>query len=178
MYFIKFFLYVFLLICCHSNTLAHQQKAAVTTISIDQTAQLLQVTHRVYIHDAEHILKQVIMNKKFSRSDLQLDTKAQKALGEYVSQQFALRRHANKTIKLNYLGQEVEGKFLWVYQEIPITETMSDLSIKHDVFRKVWPSQRNLVNVEQQGELRSLEFSGADEWQSVRFEKSMNSTHK
>ena len=75
---------------------------------------------------------------------------------------------AEKDLALQYVGEEIDGQFLWVYQEIPVEEGIAALTIVNVALRDVWPDQSNLVNIERDGEIYSLTFQGNDEILSVQ----------
>ena len=55
-------------------------------------------------------------------------------------------------LSLSYVGEEVDGQFLWVYQEIPAQEGITAFTIENLALRDVWSDQSNLVNIERAGE--------------------------
>ena len=71
-------------------------------------------------------------------------------------------------MNLEYVGEEIEGQFLWVYQEAEQLQDLSALSVVHVALRDIWPDQANLVNVEKDGQIYSLSF--ADSAESLRVE--------
>jgi len=71
-------------------------------------------------------------------------------------------------LNLQYVGEEIEGQFLWVYQEARQLQDVNALSVIHVALRDIWPDQANLVNVEKNGQIYSLSF--ADSAESLRVE--------
>jgi hypothetical protein len=53
---------------------------------------------------------------------------------------------------------------------MPIPVQLNGLSIIHNALRDLWPEQNNLVNIERDGMVQTLNFTGTVEWQSVTFE--------
>ena len=66
-------------------------------------------------------------------------------------------------LDLTLLGSEIDGQFLWVYQEIPQTEKVVAMTIVNLALRDVWADQSNLVNIDRGGRVYSLTFDGSDE---------------
>ena len=71
-------------------------------------------------------------------------------------------------LSLNYVGAEIDGQFLWVYQEAEQLDDVKALSVVNVALRDVWPDQVNLVNVEKEGQILSMSFS--DSIESLRVE--------
>lgn len=153
---------------------AHQQKEAYITLLFNDNSDRLEVSHRFLVHDAEHVFSQLYDTKKLDLSgDLLQDERSQAAFAAYVEAHFQLADKARQTLPLELIGFEVDGKFLWVYQEtaIPATDT---LNVKHTALHDLWPSQINHVNVEMRGEVRSVRLQKRDSqnWRSIALPQS------
>ena len=142
---------------------AHQQKNAVTRVLFNPNTGNIEVMHRFFIHDAEHAASQIFGE----RLTLMESAESRQLFGNYVINRFAIdATFANgdtETLDLTYVGEEVDGQFLWVYQEIPAESDITELAIVNVALRDVWPDQTNLVNIERDGEIYSLTFEGSDD---------------
>lgn len=130
---------------------AHQQKLAITKIVFSERTNNIEISHRFYIHDAEHAVKKMMGTK----ADLINDNKVQSAFADYVVTHFSISFDQSLAVKPKLLGQEVDGKFLWVYQEIPTKKFPRQLTIVADSLMEIWPSQRNIINVQNLGTVKS-----------------------
>ncbi|WP_102796316.1 DUF6702 family protein [Bowmanella denitrificans] len=139
-------------------TVAHQQKAAVTKVLFNARTQHIEVMHRFYLHDAEHAVREIFGKD----ADIISSEQTQRQFAEYVAERFALLRDG-QPLPLDAVGFETEGKFFWVYQETPVPVSLEALSVKHNALRDIWPEQENLVNVEKDDEVKSLNFNGNTE---------------
>ena len=161
---------------------AHQQKTAVTRLLFNANSGNLEVMHRLFLHDAEHAASVVFGEKQ----DLIESADSRALFGSYVVNRFAiaLADEASTPVELRYLGEEIDGQYLWVYQEavgfiedfaeqrtgslvngssVNGEERPSALFLVNSVLRDVWPEQANLVNVERAGRIASITFAqGAD----------------
>jgi len=165
---------VFLLALFTSIASAHQQKEAYITLLFNQSSGNLEVSHRFLIHDAEHIFAEIFDVKALNLTgDLLTDERTQVAFAAYIETHFALANSAKTPLPLNSVGYEVEGKYLWVYQETPIPNTES-LLVKHSALHDLWPSQINHINVNINGQIRSLRLQKRDgtKWHSIALPKS------
>lgn len=149
---------------------AHQQKSAVTRILFNENTGNIEVMHRFFVHDAEHAATQIFGE----RLTLMESAESRQLFSSYVMNRFAIEAtFANgqtRMLSLDYVGEEIDGQFLWVYQELPDTSDIQALSIVHLALRDVWPDQSNLVNIERDGKIYSLTFQGNDEELSIRLD--------
>ncbi len=156
---------LFILITAGAATVpavAHQQKAAITKVLFNPRTGNIEVMHRFYLHDAEHAVRQI-----FGRNaDIISDGESQSIFADYVGERFALK-NGDVELPLSAVGFEIERAFFWVYQETPITVGISDLTIKHNALRDVWPEQTNTVNIEGLGDVKTATFSGPIELKTV-----------
>ena len=158
------------LLCClvPSLTAAHEQKTAVTRILFNDSTGNIEVVHRFFIHDAEHAAGVVFGEAQ----NLMESADSRKLFSNYVMNRFAIAaedfRGETTELNLEYVGEEIEGQFLWVYQEAEQLQDLSALSVVHVALRDIWPDQANLVNVEKDGQIYSLSF--ADSAESLRVE--------
>ncbi len=145
---------------------AHQQQAALTRVLFNGRSGNVEVMHRFLVHDAEHAVRQLLDPE----ADIIASAPAREQFAQYVIERFSLLGLEGNTLPLEYVGQEIDGIFLWVYQEMPIPVQLNGLSIIHNALRDLWPEQNNLVNIERDGMVQTLNFTGTVEWQSVTFE--------
>jgi len=145
---------------------AHQQKAAITKVLFNPRTGNIEVMHRFYMHDAEHAVRQIFGKD----ADIIGSAETQSVFADYVGERFALTSGETE-LPLSPVGFEIERVFFWVYQETPITEGISDLTIKHDALRDVWPQQINTVNIEGLDEIKTATFDGSVELKTIRIKE-------
>jgi len=138
---------------------------AITRVLFNQRTGNVEIMHRFYVHDAEHALSQFVGKQIY----LEEDRDAQKTFAAYVQAHFSLGLGKPEPTDLINVGQEIEGKFIWVYQEFPIPEVVPSLWFRFDALQEYWPGQLNQINVEGLGKVRSIRFELQDEWQSLHF---------
>jgi len=143
----------------YTAALAHTQRTAITTVLFNSRTSNLEVAHRFHLHDAEHAVKQI-----FGKSaDIIGSDETRQKFSAYVAERFhILTDESNTEIPLEFVGYEIVGKFIWVYQETPAPQTTS-LTIAHNALRDLWPDQINTVNVEGAFGVKSALFDGATE---------------
>ena len=143
--------------------MAHQQKEAYTTVFFNDRTGNLEISHRFYIHDAEHALA----NEIKANADLHNDEETQKLFTHYVSENFSIKDSENVLLSLKIVGSEVEGKYFWVYQETPITASMYKFKVSMSALQDVWPEQVNQINFELKKDVRSVRLNKNDGWKTV-----------
>ena len=148
---------------------AHQQKTAVTRILFNSSTGNIEVMHRFFIHDAEHAAGVV-----FGESQNLMESALSRELfSNYVINRFAVAIEdsfgESVDLHLDYVGEEVDGQFIWVYQETQQRQDVAAMSVVNLALRDVWPDQANLVNVEKDGQIHSLSFSDSVESLRVEF---------
>lgn len=146
-----------------STSFAHQQKTAVTRILFNPNTGNIEVMHRFFIHDAEHAASLIFGERQsFLESE-----ESRQLFSNYVINRFAIEATFAdgevQELQLEHVGEEVDGQFLWVYQEVPGSEVITAMTIVNLALRDVWPDQANLVNIERDGEFFSLQFAGGAE---------------
>ena len=147
---------------------AHQQKNAVTRILFNENTGNIEVMHRFFIHDAEHAAGLIFGERQM----LAESRESRELFSSYVINRFSIeasfREGNSEVLGLSYVGEEVDGQFLWVYQEIPAQDDITAFTIVNLTLRDVWSDQSNLVNIERDGRIYSLTFDGSAEVLTVK----------
>lgn len=145
---------------------AHQAKAALTEILFNTRSGNLEVAHRFILHDAEHAAR-LLFDKS---ADVIQSDKARGIFARYVAGNFTLSVNSAPPLDLTLLGAELEGDFLWVYQEAPLPkEKPTSLTLNHTSLTELWSSQMNTVNVSFLGKVHTATFVGLEADKSIIF---------
>ena len=158
-------LYALLFFVACGQAVAHQQKLAITTVLFNPRTENIEIMHRFNLHDAEHAVKALFKKT----ADILDDKETQTRFASYVANRFVLFNAQNDSLPLNLVGFEVEGKHFWVYQETAQPPALQGLQIRHDALRDLWPEQVNTINVEGNGDLKTLTFTDSVELLEVHF---------
>jgi len=153
---IRWFGLTVLLLVTASQVWPHQQKEAITKVLFNPRTNNIEVMHRFLLHDVEHAVK-ALRGGKANILDSQSD---REFFSSYVRQRFSITDQDGRTLSLEPVGHEIEGRFLWVYSEVAMQENLTSLTLRHDALRDIWPEQLNLVNVERNGNVKSATFTG------------------
>lgn len=144
---------------------AHQLKEAVTRVVFNPRTGNIEVMHRFLLHDAEHATREIFGGD----TDILGSAAARDRFESYVHERFSLKDQEGNAIALVPVGNELDGRYLWVYAEAPIPVGLIALTIAHDALRDVWPEQANLVNVERDETVRSATFDQGRREATIRF---------
>jgi len=146
---------------------AHRLKAAITTALFNPRTGNIEVMHRFYSHDAEHVLR-TITGRGIDVLD---DPADRRRFSAYVHERFELTGIGADLEPLSLVGAELDGDFLWVYQRTPVPESgLEGLEARFDAMRDLWPSQVNTLNVERGRRVRTLVFDADDTTPRLRFD--------
>jgi hypothetical protein len=126
--------------------LAHQQKIAISTVSANPRTKRLEVVHQVPVHDAEHALRR----QGQASADLVGSAESREAFARYVARRF------------DYVGSEIRGGSLWVYQEAALPRAKAVLKVNSQILTDVWAKQENRVNLGSGAQVRTLIFHAGD----------------
>ena len=153
------------LLCFGAPLQAHQMKTAITKLLFNDRSGQLEVMHRFYLHDAEHAVKHL----QGKAADIHQQEAARAQFADYVATHFSLTLNG-EPLQLKLLGSELDGRHIWVYQEIALPKAeLNTLSVRHDSLMNIWPAQINVVNLEGRGQVRTLKLSKQEPQQSFHF---------
>lgn len=136
---------------------AHQQKITLTSIAHNERTGMLEVEHRVPLHDAEHAL----VAQGVRAPDIINDLDSRRAVARYVASRFSVM-HKGQAVSLTLLGSEIDGGRLVVYQEAPSPGAGAELRINSQILTDVWARQENRVNLGVGTEVETLIFRDGD----------------
>ena len=140
---------------------AHQQKIVISTIANNPRTGMLEVSHRVPMHDAEHALRDT------PEADIALNQASRDAFAAYVAEHFEVTA-GGEPVRLELLGSEVDGAHLWVYQQAPALSGDSTVTVRSTILTDVWPSQENRVNLGEGTSVETLVFHAGDGFRPAR----------
>jgi hypothetical protein len=121
---------------------AHQQKRAITTIAANARSGKLEIMHQVPVHDAEHALRAQGANTP----DIIGSDASREDFAAYVARRFALVVDG-RPARPSYVGSEIAGGSLWVYQELPLPAPGTPITVNSQILTDMWASQVNRVNI-------------------------------
>lgn len=145
------------------SLLAHQQKEAYTNILLNSRSGMLEISHRFYLHDAEHAL-QIATGEN---ADMVANRASQQRFADYLVSHFSLKI-SHQPAALNMVGFETEGKYFWVYQEMNMLAVPTSLEVKMTALQEVWRSHVNHVNVQHDKRVASARLKAGDDFAEIK----------
>ena len=142
---------------------AHQLKSALTTVELNERTALVEIVHRFWVHDAEHAVEAL----GGVAGDLRGDEALQALFARYVTGHFVLAADDREVLALQEVGVEVEGPYVWVYQELPAEDFARIAWLRFDALQELWGDQINQLNVKRPGGVRSVRARAGDRWLPV-----------
>jgi hypothetical protein len=123
--------------------LAHQQKIAISTIALNPRSGMVEIVHQVPVHDAEHALRA----QGTENPDIIGSPASREAFAAYVTRRFLFQMDG-ENIAPAYVGSEITGGSLWVYQEVPAPAGQTAvLRFNSQILTDQWARQENRVNI-------------------------------
>lgn len=152
-------LLIALLLCAPLVTpaLAHQQKAAISTVSVNPRTDRLELVHQVPVHDAEHALR--VQGAKVP--DIVGSADSREAFARYVARRFILEVGGQVVIPY-HVGSEIVGGSLMVYQDAPAPPPGASVWVNSQILTDVWSRQENRVNIGAGTQVTTFIFTAGD----------------
>ena len=137
--------------------LAHQQKTAISTVSVNPRTDRLELVHQVPVHDAEHALR--VQGAEVP--DIVGSADSREAFARYVTRRFLLQV-AGEAVTPHYVGSEIVGGSLMVYQDAPAPAPGAGVRINSQILTDVWARQENRVNIGSGTQVTTFIFTAGD----------------
>lgn len=137
--------------------LAHQQKITITTVAVNPRTGMIEVVHQVPVHDAEHAL--TVQGVRLP--DIVGSAKSREDFARYVTTRFLLEVEG-EPVALGYVGSEILGGSLMVYQEAPAPNGEARVRVNSQVLTDIWARQENRVNLGSGTRVETFIFSTGD----------------
>lgn len=146
-------------------SLAHQVHAALTKIEYNPRTDNLEIMHRFELHDAEHAVQEIFGGN----ADIMSDAETQRKFAKYVAERFGIYAPDDTPLPMTFVGVELEGKHLWVYQETKKPESLANYQVVHNALRDIWIAQTNVVNIKLDQKINTLTFTDNTEVLKIDF---------
>ncbi len=136
---------------------AHQQKIAISTVALNPRTAMIEVAHQVPVHDAEHAL--TVQGAK--SPDIVGSDASREAFARYAARRFLLIVNG-AIVSPDYVGSEIIGGSLWVYQEAPAPQGELRIRLNSQILTDVWARQENRVNIGSGTQVTTFVFKAGD----------------
>ena len=152
------FLLAFMLLLPQAGPVeAHREKTILTTIELNPRSNMLEVIHQIYAHDVEHAFGNIVQSAGGLES-----IRARALVSLELSKSFRLWDADGEEIPLKLIGAELESEFFYFYQEAAVPAIPTPMRVEDGILRNYWEDMQNSLNVDYDGTISSLIFSGND----------------
>lgn len=127
---------------------AHESPHVLSTVETNPRTGQLEVIHRFGLHDVEHAVRRF----DWGSTDVLANARDRQRFSAYVQDRFSLRIDG-EPVPLALVGQELEGRYLWVYQEAGQPGPAQSVKVINRVLSE--PPRHHLVKVQ----LKNIEGS-------------------
>jgi hypothetical protein len=152
---VKYLLLILLSLGAVTPVTAHTYFFGLTDMRVNVKTQKIEIIHQFTAHDVDNLIAEQ-QQINFSPEHPQYE----KLIQDYFNQHFVLIQK-NKNANLKWVGFEVSGGKIFVYQESINKIILPGLVVKNDLLIDTYPKQVNTVNYQDTGIYGSLTFSQA-----------------
>ncbi len=142
------------LACLFSKpVLAHKLNAAESTIEYNPRTELIEIVHRFYLHDVNHLTQALAKTDKGINSQ---EAKYQ-VFTKYILDNLEIQFGLASSLNVNFVGSEKESKYFYIYQEYrgeSLTEALSSISISINTMKNSWKPKYWLFQIDVSAKLK------------------------
>lgn len=135
------------------SAFAHREPGILTTIEWNNSIERTEIIHRIHTHDAELGVAMVDNLPLLSVGN----TEGMARIALYVENHFSILSEEG-SLDIELVGAELIGDYIFVYQEW-IDPLSTNIFIKNEILREIYPLQINQVNIISEGNIRTLTFT-------------------
>ena len=135
------------------SAFAHREPGILTTIEWNNSIERTEIIHRIHTHDAELGVAMVDNLPLLSVGN----TEGMARIALYVENHFSILSEES-SLDIELVGAELIGDYIFVYQEW-IDPLSTNIFIKNEILREIYPLQINQVNIISEGNIRTLTFT-------------------
>ncbi len=132
-----FLLLPFAFVCAN----AHTYHSSLSRMDYNDKEKNIEISIQLFIHDVLPMLERRL--KK--RVDIEKTPEADAELFKYLSENFVFQNKKGEAQKLKWVGREFENDVVYVFVEIPFTESFEGARLKNTIFFESFAQQTNLV---------------------------------
>ena len=145
---------------------AHEFHASVTQMQYNVKERTFEISIRVFTDDLEKALSQEA-NRKIHLDEVKAENNP--IIEKYVRSHFAYINAQKQPKPVTYVGHEVEADANWIYLEMPYAEPFRGGMLKQNILMEFFDDQVNMVNIQYQGQKKTVVFRKNQTVQDVSF---------
>ncbi len=146
---------------------SHTYHISLTRMDYNEKDKLIEITIQLFSHDLQPLLE-----KRLKKSvDLERTPEVDSEILKYLGGTFVFQNSKGETQKLNWVGKEFDQDTVYVYVEIPFTETLEGTKLQNTIFFESFAEQSNIVNARFDGKKVDLLYVPGDKFKELKSEK-------
>ena len=122
----------------------HAFHTSITEMRYNPKGKTVEISLRVFSDDLEKALSANHQNQKFV---FEINDKNDPFVEQYIRKHFIITNPKNQRRNYQYIGKEKEGEAIWIYLEMPLTDSLKGSKIQNDVLMEFFDDQTNIVNI-------------------------------
>lgn len=134
----------------------HPFYVTVTEIEYSSKNKELGISFKTFPDDLEETIR-MYSGKKIDLS-IKNNPQINQLISTYLQQHLTIEVNKSKK-QLNYLGYEIDKQAVWVYFNIPKTNSIKELKVISDVMYEYKPEQTNIVHINVNGSSNSFKLT-------------------
>jgi hypothetical protein len=152
--------HLLLLTCYLPVTQAHTYHTSLTRMDYNAVDKNIEISIQLFIHDVTPMLERRLKKRVDIAKTPQVDAELLKYLGE----NFIFQNKKGEPQKLKWVGKEFENDVVYVYVEIPFTESLEGTKLQNTIFFESFPEQTNLVIARFNGKKKDFVYKSGDKF--------------
>lgn len=144
----------------------HDFHTSLTQMQLDPSTKTFEISVRVFVDDLERVLSR----EEGKKIQLTSNQKQDPLLEKYIRSHFGLVTLQKQRKPFTFVGHEPEGDAIWIYLEMPYSESMRAGILQQDVLMEMFDDQVNLVNLLVGGQRKTYVFRKGQPTQEIAFQ--------
>ncbi|CAN5522408.1 hypothetical protein BH10ACI1_BH10ACI1_29650 [soil metagenome] len=162
--FISLFTFHFSLFTCEA---AHTYHISLTRMDYNEKEKLVEITVQLFTHDLQPLLEKRLKKQV----DLEKTPEVDGEIFKYLGENFVFQNKKGETQKLKWVGREFDEDMVYVYIEIPFSESLEGTKLQNTIFFESFPEQSNIVTAHFNSKKAALLFVAGDKFKELISEK-------
>lgn len=146
----------------------HPIHLSITEIELNEKSKALQMTMRIFLDDLELSIQRDLNEEEFDLLEPGEGRTTDQLVKEYLADRVKVKVD-KKVMKLNYLGNEIEGPAMICYIEIENVKKFTTIEVTNKVILETHDDQSNLVNVNYKDKVKSIRLTSDTPTLSITF---------
>lgn len=146
---------------------AHTYHISLTRMDYNEKEKLIEITIQLFTHDLQPLLEKRLKKPV----DLEKTPEVEKEIQTYLNEIFIFQNKKGEPQKLKWVGKEFDADMLYVYVEIPFSESLEGTKLQNTIFFESFAEQSNIVTAHFDGKKADLLFVAGDKFKDIKSTK-------